>query len=264
MKRRADRLGLDPYLGPFYRTLVKRPYWWFRCELVTVPTTRQFGDVSAQFVVEEPADLLYHETDSERAVMEDLLRTVNPDDVFYDIGANVGLFTCAVGQVVDTTAAFEPSPVAFQKLTTNVSLNDLDAHTVQVALAAQRESVELAVDRDDSQSRETTLLTGSKPEVDTELQTVKTQRLDEFVSAADLPVPNVVKLDVEGAELRALKGMGDLLDEVRVVYCEIHNRELAAAGADRDDVLKLLSDRGLDPVELKRLPGETEYVKASR
>ena len=37
-----------------------------------------------------------------------------------------------------------------------------------------------------------------------------------------------VNLDIQGAELKALRGMGDLLDKVNCIYCEVNIRELYA------------------------------------
>lgn len=53
------------------------------------------------------------------------------------------------------------------------------------------------------------------------------------------PQPDVVKIDVEGAELDVLTGMPDILTEVRVCYVEYHD------GVDRSAVVSTVEDAGL-------------------
>jgi len=56
----------------------------------------------------------------------------------------------------------------------------------------------------------------------------------------DLPPPDVIKIDVEGAELAVLDGFGQLLQAARAVYVEVHDLD------EREDVLQTLRDRGLE------------------
>lgn len=57
-------------------------------------------------------------------------------------------------------------------------------------------------------------------------QTVEmvTHRLDRLITA--LPVPYFLNLDIQGAELKALKGMGDLIKNCVAVYTEVNVKEL--------------------------------------
>jgi folate-dependent phosphoribosylglycinamide formyltransferase PurN len=55
-----------------------------------------------------------------------------------------------------------------------------------------------------------------------------------------------MKIDIEGAELAALKGMAKILHNpnLRVLLCEIHPKLLPLFGGDSSDVEKLLTDTG--------------------
>lgn len=57
-----------------------------------------------------------------------MLQTLESDDVFYDIGANVGTYTCFAGQVVDdgNVIAFEPHPANVDRLRENAEPNEID------------------------------------------------------------------------------------------------------------------------------------------
>jgi hypothetical protein len=76
---------------------------------------------------------------------------------------------------------------------------------------------------------------------------VESWRGDELIAESELPSPTVVKIDVEGAELKVIEGMSNKLasEECRLVYCEIHhdNRE-ESQGAN-------IADFGGSPQQLK-------------
>lgn len=55
-----------------------------------------------------------------------------------------------------------------------------------------------------------------------------------------------MKIDIEGAEFDALRGMETTADAdaPRLIYCEIHRDALANFGAEPDDVVNLLEELG--------------------
>jgi len=61
---------------------------------------------------------------------------------------------------------------------------------------------------------------------------VRAATLDELVAGGEAPAPDVVKIDVEGAELDVLAGMERVLAEVRpVLICEMHGKNAAFCAA---------------------------------
>lgn len=151
----------------------------------------------------------------------------------YDLGANVGFFTLVAAALVGSTGrvvALEPSPAVAVALRHNVKINRLNQVTVREAAVSDtvgHASFDLA---DNNQSG--ALGIGG--------QTVATTTVDDEVRRTGY-VPDVIKLDVEGAESRAIAGMATTLAQHRpVVVCELHvdqpsfdhlvPRALAAAG----------------------------------
>lgn len=65
--------------------------------------------------------------------------------------------------------------------------------------------------------------------------------------AAGYPVPQVMKIDVEGAEVRVIRGMERLLatNPPRVLYIEVHPEFLPLFGDSIEDLRTLLEDAGL-------------------
>jgi len=74
--------------------------------------------------------------------------------------------------------------------------------------------------------------------------TVRLAPLREFIPAADIHAPALLKLDVQGFELEALRGCEDLLDRFAYVYVECSFVELYAGQAMADEVIAWLRERG--------------------
>ena len=119
------------------------------------PVTRTIDGITASFVVSSPQEYARASTvHGERSVVADVLQTLEFDDVFYDIGANVGTYTCFAGQVVGdgNVIAFEPHPANVDRLRENASLNDIQVEVRSVALSNERGSSKLAVSGENDQA----------------------------------------------------------------------------------------------------------------
>lgn len=181
----------------------------------------------------------------EGPVVEWLLQRVRPTDTFYDVGANIGTHSCFVGQRADTVHAFEPHPPTADRCRANLRRNDVSGTVHERALAATNETVELTLSRDVNQQLGTgqfTLAETTRPSQRVEVQQVVG---DAFVAEAGLPVPDVIKIDVEGAECAVIDGLTHALDNCRVVCCEVHRDRVEPTA-----VATRLRDRGftVDPV----------------
>ncbi|WP_079892107.1 FkbM family methyltransferase [Halorubrum lacusprofundi] len=64
--------------------------------------------------------------------------------MYYDIGANVGVYTCFAGQHADRVVAFEPHEGTATRLRENVDLNDIDVTVYQTAVADYEGTASLA------------------------------------------------------------------------------------------------------------------------
>jgi FkbM family methyltransferase len=165
--------------------------------------------------------------------------------VFYDLGANHGIYTCFAGTLLTAgdIVAFEPNPNTVAELRRNIKLNELmDRATVfQAAVDGEAGQGEFFADTDSMGSS----LAESRQGLDTKAIEVDIVALDELAGTESLPAPDVVKIDVEGAELRALRGMRSLLeDRCRLLYCEVHNHAIADFSADPEDVSQFLRNVG--------------------
>ena len=194
VKRTVRTLGLESGL----RTAYSRVLGGVSDEGIV---THEIGGVAAAYNVSSGLEVQrFRNLMAESDVIEALLDDVKPDDVFYDVGANVGLYTCFLSQVVEETVAFEPHPVNLKRLKENVELNDLsNVHVRAEALSNVDGTAELAVTGASVAGEGTHSLATGSEDRSVEIETVRGDSLDDQV-----PSPDVVKIDVEGAELNVL------------------------------------------------------------
>ncbi|MEO6222979.1 MAG: FkbM family methyltransferase [Vicinamibacterales bacterium] len=167
---------------------------------------------------------------------------VQSRSVVWDVGANVGLFAFSAahhagpdGRVV----AFEADAWLVQLLRRSAAIQPASAARVEVIPVAVASACDVRTFHLSSRSRATNSLSGygsSDAGSVREEQTVPAISLDWF--AERRPVPDVIKIDVEGAEVEVLTGACHVLEVKRpVVLCEVASRNSAAVTA-------LLRDRG--------------------
>lgn len=172
-------------------------------------------------------------------------------DVVYDIGANVGYFTLLAAQMVGAEGhvyAFEPNPPTMARLRHNVELNHLSNVTLlATALGNEHGSVSFSA-VGGANSGASTLRSGMDGAAMTE---VPIARLDSVIADNDLRPPNVVKMDIEGAEFMAMRGMDATFAEPswRSLLIEISDRFLRELDGDEDRLLARLDDAGFGKVK---------------
>ncbi len=147
---------------------------------------------------------------------------------FYDIGANVGYYTLIGARLVGPTGkvvAFEPAPRNYSALTHNVELNGLGNVLLRSeALGDADTTASFALNADPTQAKLASLATADGRTVGCVDVTVR--RLDGLVAAQKLPLPDVIKMDIEGGEVKALIGARETLRRGRPgLVIEVHGTE---------------------------------------
>jgi FkbM family methyltransferase len=189
-------------------------------------------------------------------VMRSLLK---PGDVVIDGGANIGLFTLIAAASVGREGrviACEPSSSTMRLLRGNVDRNGFDwVELREIALASAPGQLRMRVFTPGSGfSSFAPADTTGGVEVEVEVAT-----LDEVASDV-LERLRLVKLDVEGAELRALRGASEVLGRARPDFIvELEPEHLERQGGSIAEVQALFDDAGyvgyeICAGELRRLP----------
>lgn len=161
-----------------------------------------------------------------------------PGTVVFDVGANVGAYALLFGQWAGAHGrvfAFEPSPAAFAGLNAHVRLNGLTGvvTSVQAAVGAQPEVRPFVVASTAGEGRLATPLDDARTTVPVPVTTI-----DEFCRRENV-TPDLIKIDVEGAELEVLRGARETIARTRgrlALFVELHPAQWAARGVARGDI----------------------------
>lgn len=151
---------------------------------------------------------------------------VEPGDVVWDVGANVGLFAAAAasragptGRVIAVEADFDAVKLLEQSAHANAG-HGAPVTVLPVAASDSDGFVEFAIARRARAANSIAGYGSSQTGGVATLRTVPSVRLDSLLQ--HFPPPRVLKIDVEGAEALVLAGATRLLHEVRPrIYCEV-------------------------------------------
>ncbi|SEP36351.1 methyltransferase, FkbM family [Nitrosovibrio sp. Nv6] len=208
--------------------------------------------------------------EADEGVVVLLKRHLPMNGVFIDVGANIGSFTLVAarrayrGQV----HAFEPSAHHFARLARNIELNGFENIVLnRRGLYDQPGEAVLFLPSHAGQmnnSGAASLYTAHGEETRQVSEAVTLIRLDDYVQDQTLKRVDVIKIDIEGAEIKALEGARETITRFRpLVFMELDLDNLARANCSSDDVLDLW--KSLDyQVSIIRVTGDTIPVKSSK
>lgn len=195
-------------------------------------------------------------------------RFVGPGDVCVDIGASYGTYTVPLARLTSPGGwvhAFEPRPRSRAVLAGAVAALTGGNVTVHPVALADRDGVEAIVTPrrrwllpvpgrtflkgalDDGYYDDFAGEFGGAVE-----RTIDVRTLDDLVRDGRVARVDLVKIDVEGAELRVCRGAAETLARFRpVVVCEVEDRHTRKYGHGAEDVLAWFGDRGYRPHVLR-------------
>lgn len=259
INRWLKRIAYNPFLVRLSRFMGLRRWLRKIYYKLSVPEGKiikiRFEGINASFNVGNPVDLRSVEVPfqkgvlgDERLVLETLLQTLQSGDVVYDIGAHIGVHTIFMAKRVGKNGwviAFEPEVHSFEILQENVSLNDLEnVKPIQIALG--------------DRLGEGMLYWGGViggfslmgPLKNSLGQEIKIMPGDMLVKDENLPLPRVVKIDVEGYEYYVITGLQNTLSNkiCKMVCCEIHPT-LLPSNIKPNMVIDLLKSYGFNRIE---------------
>jgi FkbM family methyltransferase len=188
----------------------------------------------------------------QRAIIENL----NVGDGMLDVGANFGLHTLLAGFIVGSTGevhALEPLPSNLKKLRRHVRLNHLESvvHIAPTAVSDAPES-EVTFFSGGEDLGVTASLTSSGG--NTLQVTVPNTTLDDYLPKIGRPV-RLIKIDVEGAELKVLRGGQKLLEKYKpLLVIEVHAFAFPSFNTSLREFRAFLNGCGYDE---EILPGTT-------
>jgi FkbM family methyltransferase len=191
----------------------------------------------------------------EPAKTQALLSILRPGQVVFDVGANIGYYTLLASRQVGPSGrvvAFEPSPRNISYLHRHLALNH--ATNVMLVPAGCSDRNGLAA-FDAGRDCATGHLLEPASHANGHRDLVPTVALDEIVRESGL-VPDVLKIDVEGAEMLVLEGAAHTIGTMRpIVLLGAHSAALRSA------CTSFLAARGYgEPSVCEEVEGDTELL----
>ena len=149
-----------------------------------------------------------------------MARFVRPGERVVDAGANIGMLTLHAAALVGPAGrvdAFEPNPTCQRRIRSNLDRNGIrHVHLHPVGLGEAAATLQLQVVANHTGTGTLCPLDGPERQAVTDRLDVPIIRGDDVLLADDQPIV-LVKVDVEGFEVHALRGMADSLRRWRPV-----------------------------------------------
>jgi FkbM family methyltransferase len=205
-------------------------------------------------------------------------RFLRPEMVFVDVGANVGEQTVFAAKRLTRgrVIAFEPTSSVYDSLMENIALNGFGNVTVVKAGLGERPG-ELPIYTAVTRRADGTVNEGvptlyRTAERGTFVENVPILRFDDFAAQQGLTRLDVMKIDVEGAEMTVLKGAAESIRRHRpLIIVEVHEGTSRAAGYSPQALLDyvrqlgyrfegLLSDGSTRPFTESELAGFRDVI----
>lgn len=190
--------------------------------------------------------------------------------VIFDVGASIGTLSGCLAKIsaVARVDAFEPIPSVYKQLTErmqefpqvvchNVALGETNSQ-MDMYIEDQALATSSFLKMDDLHKQEFTMQYGSHR------QTLSVVTLDDYVLEHNLPVPHLIKIDVQGFEDKVIKGGIDTIRKARFCCLEMSLEPLYREAPLFDDIYTMMSKEnfkliGIDGV-LKGKSGRTLQV----
>jgi FkbM family methyltransferase len=206
----------------------------------------------------------YCNGDHEPWVQDVIAKYLKPGDCFYDVGAHTGFFCLLAARKVGPkgeVVGLEADPENAALLRANAARNGMGCVRV-VEAAAWSRAGQLKVRREFNAANGTQGHVTENASDDAQEITVDSCSLDDLLFARGMGRPQLLKIDVEGAEWEVLRGAERTLRELRpAILCEVHKSE------DIDPIRDFLASFGYStehwqPVHARYDDYRQEYVWA--
>lgn len=183
-----------------------------------------------------------------------LLHFLRKEDIFIDVGANIGSYTVlASAEIGARTISIEPIPSTFAFLKDNVVLNNINniVELYNIGLASKNSSMKFTKTQDTVNHVAT--------DYDKDVIEVKVNTLDNIIKESN---PSLIKIDVEGYEFEVLMGASKILKNsaLKAIIIEL-NQSGKKYGFDDNDIHKNLIDYGFLPFKYNPYSRKLSPVK---
>ncbi|MFF4156653.1 FkbM family methyltransferase [Streptomyces sp. NPDC001678] len=195
-----------------------------------------------------------------------LRRRLQPGDTFVDAGANIGYFALLAASLVGDqgrVVAIEASPAFHRALLRQAQLNGFTAvRAVNTAISDRREELTFTL----ASARNlgaNSVVPYDGPTAST--FAIEARPLPEVLLPSEISSARVIKVDVEGAEGKVVRGMEPMLDRLRddvEITVEVTPERMAKLGDSSDELLATMARHGFHAYRLANDYSPESYVAA--
>lgn len=182
-----------------------------------------------------------------------VLHLLKKEDIFVDVGANIGSYTMLAGGAVGARCvSIEPIPNTFAHLMDNINLNGLGDKVLPLNIGLGKENGTLRF----TSGFDTVNHVVAETDIGVETINVPMKKLDDVLFDIE---PLLIKIDVEGFETNVIKGADKVLSNrsLLAVLMEL-NGSGQSYGFDEGDLHKIMLEYGFKTY--RYLPFERELV----
>lgn len=182
------------------------------------------------------------------AIMTKLASLFEDDYVVFDVGANVGFYSIALGRKLRSKQgklyAFEPVPNNYKRILESVELNKLQkvVHAYNIALGEEEGTIEMSMEGTNNASSGNAVINrGEDAGAESQSVSAKITTLDSFAQEHNLTACHLIKIDIEGAEVMFLKGGVNFIAAHRpIIYGEFNRYWIKQFGHSFEDVVEIM------------------------
>jgi FkbM family methyltransferase len=176
-----------------------------------------------------------------------LFSLIKPGMVVYDIGANIGVITLNIAKRIQPRGkvfSFEPDPYNFKCAQANINRNNFSKiKLLNLGLGDEKTTAFLYNVNPNNRGMQRLLQSNSNKEF--EKTQVQIDTLDNTAQIFSMPAPSLMKIDVEGFELKVLKGATHIIDEYKpLLFIELDDNNLREQGNTAYELVKFLMQKG--------------------
>lgn len=247
-----------------YKIIMKLSYYWWKFKGKTsVSAGEETCTVSIENIKQAAA--VYNLKFYEKEMMEEMISSISNGDTVMDIGANIGIFSCLAAKATGTEGeviSIEPFAPNVSKLEQVISSNNLsNIKVIEKPLSDKEEEVTLDSRRENSVDGIVTMKR--------EKSGKNAVKGDSLIKKDKFKTPDVIKIDVEGAEGPVLKGLEEVLeaDNCSKLFLELHypattmNRgDIYQYNWDENRVYNFLEEKGFEVKVLAERTDEDHLI----
>jgi FkbM family methyltransferase len=249
-------LGKNPFIAFIYIQIAKKAlpkFIIFRGNKIFLESENAINFASLGYKREE-YELQLFESEMDRS------------STVLDIGASIGLYTLIAAKFADKVYSFEPDPVTFLNLKKNIEGNLYQNVTLVNKAVSNNNGKSKFFSPSNKTSRDGNYLVSNYENVAEKCIIVDQVALDDFFKDKINKI-DVIKMDIEGTEFEALKGMKKLFIDNKELkmFFEFSPYALTRQGVDISLFLDLLSDLNfclyyIDEFNKRKTPVSREWL----